>query len=93
VPQAMIQAFKCVRKGGTVVLFSVPEAEAVFQLRPFDIFQKELTIKGSFTNPSTHDRTVRLISSKRINLKPFITHRFPLNSITNAFYMQSVLKL
>jgi threonine dehydrogenase-like Zn-dependent dehydrogenase len=84
-PAAMMQAIRTVRRGGTAMLFSVPEVDAVLQLPPYEVFFRELTILGSFTNPSTQGRAVSLIRSGRIQLEPLISHRLPLDSIEEAF--------
>jgi 2-desacetyl-2-hydroxyethyl bacteriochlorophyllide A dehydrogenase len=82
------QAFDCAGKGATVLLFSVPGVEAVFPLPLFDVFKKELTIKGSFVNPDTQSRAVALINAGRINVGPIITHRYPVEQTEEAIRMQ-----
>jgi 2-desacetyl-2-hydroxyethyl bacteriochlorophyllide A dehydrogenase len=84
-PRAILQAIESVRRGGTVMLFSVPEVDAIVQLPAYKVFHGELTILGSFTNPATQGRAVNLISLGRIQLEPLISHRLPLESITEAF--------
>ncbi|UCF97277.1 MAG: zinc-dependent alcohol dehydrogenase family protein [Spirochaetaceae bacterium] len=84
-PAAMLQAFQSVRRGGTVLLFSVPEADAVLNVPVYDIYFRELRILGSFTNPATQGRAVDLVSSGRIQLEQLISHQLPLESIKDAF--------
>ncbi len=88
VPEAMAQALGCVRRGGSAVLFSVPEPDAVLTVAPFEIFHRELTIRGSFTNPATQGRAVRLIASKKLPLEEIVTHRFALTDVEAAFRAQ-----
>lgn len=85
---AVKSAFRFAKKGATIVLFSVPKPEATFDLPLFDVYKKELTIKGSFVNPDTHDRAVSLLNADRLDFKPIITHRFPLNQLADAIAMQ-----
>jgi 2-desacetyl-2-hydroxyethyl bacteriochlorophyllide A dehydrogenase len=82
------QAVDCAAKGATILLFSVPKPDAVFGLPLFDVFKKELTIKGSFINPDTHNRAVQLINSKRIDVSHIITHRFRLSELEKAIKTQ-----
>jgi threonine dehydrogenase-like Zn-dependent dehydrogenase len=82
------QAVECAAKGATILLFSVPKPDAVFGLPLFDVFKKELTIKGSFINPDTHRRAVELINSRRIDVSKIITHRFGLNELEKAIKTQ-----
>lgn len=82
------QAFECAAKGATVLLFSVPSAGATFDLPMFELFKKELTVKGSFVNPDTHARAVELLNSGKINAAPLITHSYGLDELENAILTQ-----
>lgn len=82
------QAFDAAKRGATVLLFSVPQPDAIFGLDLMEVFQKELSIRGSFINPDTHLRAVQLINSGKILLDPIITHRFPLDQVEAAIGMQ-----
>ena len=85
---AVKSAFQLAKKGATIVLFSVPKVEATFDLPLFDVYKKELTIKGSFVNPDTHERAVRLINSGKLDFTSIITHRFNLDQLPEAIAMQ-----
>ena len=85
---AVKSAFQLAKKGATIVLFSVPKVDATFDLPLFDVYKKELTIKGSFVNPDTHERAVRLINSGKLDFTSIITHRFNLDQLPEAIAMQ-----
>ena len=85
---AVKSAFQFAGKGATVLLFSVPKVDATFDLPLFDVYKKELTIKGSFVNPDTHERAVRLINSGKLDFTSIITHRFNLDQLPEAIAMQ-----
>ena len=85
---AVKSAFQLARKGATIVLFSVPKVDATFDLPLFDVYKKELTIRGSFVNPDTHERAVRLINSGKLDFTSIITHRFNLDQLPEAIAMQ-----
>ncbi len=85
---ATAQAFEAAAKGATLLLFSVPAVDASFPLSLFDVYKKELTIKGSFINPDTHERAVALLESGRIQIEPLITHRFGLDELEKAIHTQ-----
>lgn len=85
---AVKSAFQFACKGATVLLFSVPKVDATFDLPLFDVYKKELTIKGSFVNPDTHARAVALINSGKVDFDPIITHRFTLDQLPEAIAMQ-----
>lgn len=85
---AVKSAFQLAKKGATIVLFSVPKVDATFDLALFDVYKKELTIRGSFVNPDTHERAVRLINSGKLDFTSIITHRFNLDQLPEAIAMQ-----
>lgn len=86
--RAVERAFEAAARGATILLFSVPKPDAVFPVHLYDIFQKELTILGSFVNPDTHQRAVELLNSGRIRTDLLITHRFPVEQCEEAIKMQ-----
>ena len=71
-----------------ILLFSVPSVGATYDLPLFDVFQKELTIRGTFVNPDTHLRAVELINSGRIKIAPILTHTYSLDELPEAIAMQ-----
>ena len=85
---AVKSAFQFAGKGATVLLFSVPKVDATFDLPLFDVYKKELTIKGSFVNPDTHARAVALINSGKVRFDTIITHKFTLDQLPEAIAMQ-----
>lgn len=82
------RAFEAAARGGRVLLFSVPKPDATYPMPLYQIFQKELTILGSFVNPDTHQRAVELLNSGRIRVAPLITHRYSVNETAAAIQMQ-----
>lgn len=88
-PHTSAQAIDAAAGCGRVLLFGVPNPDAVLQTRMHPIFQKELTVMGSFVNPDTHSRAVALLSSGQLSLKELITHRFPVSQLEEAIQMQT----
>lgn len=85
---AVQSAFDFAQKGATIVLFSVPKVDAEFPVKLFDIYKKELTVKGSFVNPDTHARAVELINAGKVDFGPIITHRFGIEEMAEAIAAQ-----
>lgn len=85
---AVKSAFKYAKKGANIVLFSVPRVDSTFDLPLFDVYKKELTVKGSFVNPDTHQRAVDLLNAGKLDFSRIITHRFPLDQLPEAIAMQ-----
>ena len=85
---ATCSAFDAAGFGASVVLFSVPAPTATVPLPLFDVYKKELNIRGSFINPDTHQRAVTLLNTGRVDVKPIITHTFGLQALEQAILAQ-----
>lgn len=72
-------------RGATVMLFGLTGPDDVMRLKPFEVFQKELTIKGSFVNPSTFERAGRLLASGTVKTDGIITDIVALDDIQSVF--------
>lgn len=83
-PESMELAVKSAAKGGQVLLFGVSAPETTISISPFEIFSKELTIKGSFINPFTHEEAISLIAKKVVDVQSLISHRFTMDELPAA---------
>ena len=83
--ETMKAAVEAVRPGGTVVWVGVASPEAEVRIKPYDVFRRELTIRGTYVNPFTMERSLALLDSGRINWEAIVTHRFPLTNFEEAW--------
>ena len=60
------------------------DAEDRVSWSPYDIFRRQLTIKGSFAQVNCMDRSLAMLRSGRIKHEGLITHRFPLDRYGDA---------
>ena len=81
----MSDAVKYAGQGATIVFFGVAEPDCEIPVKPYEIFQRELTITASFVNPFTHARAVKMVNSHRLRLAELISDRIPLDEIERAF--------
>ena len=84
-PKAIAQAMEMTRRGGRLNIFGVSPQDAVWEVKPFDLYSKELTITASYRSPFTFQRAVEIASSGKLKLKPLISHLFPLSEAKKAF--------
>ncbi|MGQ9732900.1 MAG: zinc-binding dehydrogenase, partial [Candidatus Zipacnadales bacterium] len=78
------QALTLVRPGGTVLLFGVCPPTVSIDVKPYEIFHREITIRGCYTNPFTDTRALTLLASGRVRVESLISHRFPLDRVAEA---------
>ena len=84
-PKAITQAMRATRRGGRLNIFGVSPQDAVWEVKPFELYDKELTITTSYRSPFTFQRAVKIVSSRKVKLKPLISHVFRLEEIQRAF--------
>lgn len=78
------QSLPLVRTGGTLFVYGMAAEDAKLPVSPYDIFRRELTIKGSFSQAFSFDRAVRALRTGRVRGEGIVTHRFPLDSYDKA---------
>jgi D-arabinitol dehydrogenase (NADP+) len=66
------------RNGGTALFYGVTDEKDLVQVSPYDIFRRELTIKGSFAEISSFPPALAALRSGRAKTDGIITHRFDL---------------
>ena len=71
-------ALQFVRRGGTLLVYGVyPESETV-RFNPFDLFRREITIKGSFAQIDAFPRALAYLESGKIKVNEIVTDEFAL---------------
>lgn len=79
------QAFEMVRKGGVLVAYGAAPADAKIDVKPFEIYSKELTIAGSYAG--TYEKwlkAINMISGKRFEPANIITKTIPLEKVVEG---------
>jgi D-arabinitol dehydrogenase (NADP+) len=72
------------RNGGTVLVYGVTRADEVVRFHPFDVFRREITIKGSFAEMTSFAAAIAALRGGRAKTDGIITHRFPLDDYGKA---------
>ncbi|XP_059802596.1 sorbitol dehydrogenase-like [Hypanus sabinus] len=72
-----------VKPGGIVVLVGLGTSTSNIPVLNATI--REVDIRGSFKYTNTYPTAIALIASKKVDVKPLITHRFPLEQAPEAF--------
>lgn len=71
-------ALQFVRRGGTLLVYGVyPESDSV-RFNPFDLFRREITIKGSFAQIDAFPRALAYLESGKIKVNEIVSDEFEL---------------
>jgi D-arabinitol dehydrogenase (NADP+) len=86
------------RTGGTVFVYGMTPEAARWPLPSFEVFRRELTIKGSFAQQFSFDRAIGALRTGRVDPAGLITHRFALDdygaalaAVTDSAVVKSVI--
>jgi D-arabinitol dehydrogenase (NADP+) len=72
------------RNGGTVLIYGVTRNEELVRFHPFDVFRREITIKGSFAEITSFAAAIDAMRNGRVRTDGMITHRFGLDDYGKA---------
>lgn len=78
-PAVQEQCTSLVKMGGTVLFYGVGKQNHPIKMDAYDIFQRELTIKGSFAQVNSFSNSLAMLRSGRVRTDGLITHRFTLD--------------
>lgn len=68
-------------KYSVVMMFGLTKPDDQVAIKPFEIFQKEITLKASFINPYTQQRALDLINTGRIDVSSMVCGVEPLEKL------------
>ena len=83
-PHVGEQCVPLTRNGGTVMIYGVTTPDDRISFSPFDVFRREITIKGSFAEINAFPATIAALTSGRAKTEGLITHRYSLEEYGKA---------
>ena len=83
-PEPTRESLDLAAKGGRIIWFGVANAESTVAISSYKVFDRELSIGGSFINPNTVSRALDILSAKAIQVAPLITTKLSLEEIERA---------
>jgi 2-desacetyl-2-hydroxyethyl bacteriochlorophyllide A dehydrogenase len=84
VPAVVEHMFMHVRKNGKLLFFGVNQPDAKIAISPYDVYQKDLEILGSFALRYTFHDALALLESGAIDVQPLLSNRFPIERFPEA---------
>jgi threonine dehydrogenase-like Zn-dependent dehydrogenase len=81
------EALKYTNKGGKVLIFGVSEPEETIDLNLFDLYSKEISLFGSFTNPYENNDAMKVLKNKTIDISRLISHELPLEKLEEGLQL------
>ena len=78
VPALFRQTLSYVRMGGQIIAYGVYPEGSEIGIEPYQIFRRELTVKGSFAQTGEFARALRYLESGQVKVDDLVTHEVPL---------------
>jgi D-arabinitol dehydrogenase (NADP+) len=72
------------RDGGTVFVYGMTDENDRLTVSPYEVFRRELVIKGSFSQAYSFDRALQSIRTGRVATDGIVTHAFGLDDYGDA---------
>ena len=83
-PAVLAQTLALTRTGGTVFVYGMTPETTQWPVAPYDIFRRELTIKGSFAQQFSFDRALTALRTGRVDPTDLISRRYGLGDYAAA---------
>lgn len=80
-PATIQQAIDIAGNKAVVMMFGLTRPDETIAVKPFEIFQKELSLKASYINPYTQKRALDLIDSGRLDVSSMIYGTYGLEKL------------
>ena len=78
------QTLALTRDAGTIFVYGMTAASSRWSVPPYEVFRRELTIKGSFAQHHSFSRAVAALRQGRVRTDGMITHRFTLDDYADV---------
>jgi D-arabinitol dehydrogenase (NADP+) len=83
-PAVLSECLPLTRTGGSVLVYGVADESDRWAISPYEVFARELTIKGSFAQTHCFGRALRALTSGRVRTDGIVTDTIPLSSFDQA---------
>ena len=87
---AALTALDCVENGGTILFFAVPDPSVKLPVPINQFWRNEITMRTTYgAAPNDLEDSMRVLATKRLNVKDMITHRLGLSEAQEGFRLMA----
>ncbi len=85
-------AIELLNKGGQSLIFGVSPPEESIPLRMFELYNKEISLFGSFTNPHENQEAMKILQNNVIDPSKLISHEFSIEELEKGLLLMQNLE-
>jgi L-iditol 2-dehydrogenase len=87
---AALSSLDCVENGGTILFFAVPDPTVKLPVPINQFWRNEITMRTSYgAAPNDLKDSIRILTTKQLNVKDMITHRLSLSEAQEGFRLMA----
>jgi D-arabinitol dehydrogenase (NADP+) len=83
-PKAMQGAIAHVKNGGRFLVFGVCSPDATIEIKPFEVYRRDIEIIGSFAIRRTYDRAFKLMENGVIDVKDLVSEAIAVDELARG---------
>src|SRR5882672_4313085 len=91
-PKAIQAAIPFIKNGGKFVIFGVCSPNDTIEIKPFEIYRRDLEIIGSFAIRRTYDRAFKLMENGVIDVKKLVAETMPVEDLRRGIELMKTGK-
>ena len=84
VAYSYFSTFNFIASSANLTISSIFLPNQHFQMNTYEVYQKQLTIQGSFINPRSFEDSIALLASGKVNVEPLISHELGLEQVADV---------
>jgi D-arabinitol dehydrogenase (NADP+) len=81
------QCIKFTKRGAKVVMYGVCDAKDRISISPYEVFEKELKLMGSYCQTHCFGRALKYLENRTVKVDKLVTHKFSLDDYGKAIDM------
>ncbi|MFX1247143.1 MAG: zinc-dependent alcohol dehydrogenase family protein [Promethearchaeota archaeon] len=81
------EAIELLNRGGRSLIFGVSPPEEAISLKLFELYNKEISLFGSYTNPHENHDAIKLLENDIINPSKIVSHEMAIENLENSLLL------
>jgi threonine dehydrogenase-like Zn-dependent dehydrogenase len=81
------EAIELLNRGGQSLIFGVSPSEEAIPLKLFELYDKEISLFGSYTNPHENNEAIKLLENNTIDPSKIVSHELSIENLEKGLLL------